>query len=230
MGADERSSPEFRTVGEHHPSLVPTGRSRAMRPLKSLAKRLLYRPGGVRYGEDAYIYRPCVIHGASCISLGNRSIILRDGYLSALEQYDGVRYRPRIVIGNDVYVGRHAYLTAISEISIGDGCVLSEHVYVTDLMHGLDPERGPIMQQPLESKGPVRIGTRCFLGYRAAIMPGVSLGEHCVVGANSVVTRSFGAFSMVAGVPARLIKVYSPETKRWESAQNIGSPLRSIPL
>lgn len=75
------------------------------------------------------------------------------------------------------------------------------------------------MEQPLESKGPVRIGARCFLGYRAAVMPGVTLGEHCVVGANSVVTRSFGSFSMVAGSPARLIKVYSAATGKWEGAE-----------
>ncbi len=71
--------------------------------------------------------------------------------------------------------------------------MLSEQVYITDLSHGLQPDRGPIMKQPLESKGPVRIGPRCFLGYRTAIMPGVTLGESCVVGANSVVTRSFSA-------------------------------------
>lgn len=228
--ADESSPTREPSVRENSSSFPPDGPPRTRKRLRSLAKRILYRPGGVRYGQDAFIHRPCVIHGASCISLGDRSIILRDGYLSALEAYGGMRYRPRIVIGNDVYVGRHAYLTAINEISIGDGCVLSEHVYVTDLMHGLHPERGPIMQQPLESKGPVRIGPRCFLGYRAAIMPGVSLGEHCLVGANSVVTRSFGAFSMLAGVPARLIKTYSPETKQWESAQNARSSSASIPL
>lgn len=184
----------------------------------SISKSLIHRPRGVTYGSKSYILRPCVIFGASGIRLGDGTEILRHSYLNAVQQYAGEHLQSEIVIGNNVYIGRFVYLTAMSRISIGDGCVLSEHVYITDLMHGMHPDRGPIMQQPLESKGPVMIGARCFLGYRAAVMPGVTLGEHCVVGANSVVTRSFAPYSMVAGCPARLIKTFSTKDGRWEPA------------
>lgn len=133
----------------------------------------------------------------------------------AISKYAGKKYRGAISVGNGVYIGRHVYLTAAEGISIGDGCVLSEHVYITDLNHGYHPERGPIMLQDIEIKGAVKIGANCFLGYRCVVTSGVTLGDWCIVGANSVVTRSFPAYTMIAGSPARLIKVYSHDLREW---------------
>jgi acetyltransferase-like isoleucine patch superfamily enzyme len=166
-------------------------------------------------GEKSYIRRPSTLLFPEFLHIGHDTDIHSNAYITPLKEYAEVQYKPEIKIGSGVYIGRHAYFVAIDSITIGDGCVLSEYVYITDNAHGLHPDRGPIMLQPLESKGPVHIGRKCFLGFRVSIMPGVTLGEHCVVGANSVVTCSFPDYSMVAGAPARLIKRYSLELKRW---------------
>jgi acetyltransferase-like isoleucine patch superfamily enzyme len=142
-------------------------------------------------------------------------MVASNGLMYAIRDYQGKKYGSSISIGNDVYIGRHVFLVAAQGITIADGCVLSEQVYITDENHGYNPLAGPIMQQALESKGPVVIGPNCLLGYRTAVMPGVTLGEWCIIGANSVVTHSFPSFSMIAGAPARLIKVYSHELQDW---------------
>ncbi len=167
-------------------------------------------PRAVRAGSKSYIYRPRRIDGPQFIRMGDRSTVDRYGWLSALGAYGSARYEPSITLGNDVHIGRYACITAILGIVIEDGCLISEHVYISDHSHGTDPELGPIVEQPLVSKGPVRIGAHSFVGYRACILPGVTLGRHCVVGANSVVTHSFADYSVVAGCPARLIRMQAP--------------------
>jgi len=139
--------------------------------------------------------------------------------LSTIGAHSGGTFQPELVIGNDVYIGQYNCIVSSHSVLIEEGCVLSERVYVSDTAHGLYPDKGLIMQQKLESKGGVRLGKSTFVGYGACIMPGVTLGEHCVVGANSVVTRSYPAFSMVVGVPARLIKTYCPVRKEWVSVE-----------
>lgn len=174
---------------------------------KNLVKDLLLRPPrGVQAGAGSYIYRPRRIDGARFIEIGERSTIQRYGWIGAFESYANVTYRPRIRIGKDVHIGRYACLTAISRIEIEDGCLISEHVYISDHAHGVEPDKGLIVDQPLVAKGPVRIGANSFIGYRACVLPGVVLGQNCVVGAGAVVTHSFPGFSVIAGVPARLIR------------------------
>lgn len=177
---------------------------------------ILERPTGLKtLGDASVIKRPRVLWGREHIEIGSRCLVMSNCLMQAVVKYEESHYEPCIEIGDDVYIGRYAYLVAAQEITIADGCVLSEHVYIADNSHGYDPLAGPIMRQPLEVKGPVRIGPNCFLGYRVAVMPNITLGEWCIVGANSVVTCSFPAYSMIAGAPARLIKVYSHELHRW---------------
>jgi acetyltransferase-like isoleucine patch superfamily enzyme len=194
-----------------------------LRPTGRRLRVLLYRARGVRIGAGSRIQKPYTLLFPEFLSIGIDSIIHSHAHITALKAFSGLQYTPQITIGNGVYIGRYSYFVAIDSIRIEDCCVLSDHVYITDNAHGLHPERGPIMKQPLESKGAVHIGRNCFVGFRACIMPGVSLGEHCVVGANSVVTRSFPARSMVAGCPARLVKVFCQETGEWVRVDLKGS-------
>jgi acetyltransferase-like isoleucine patch superfamily enzyme len=191
--------------------------SHPLSSLRQLASRFLSRPPrGINVGKDVRIGRPHKrISQPSHITIGNRTLIESNPLIAPIVECEGIRYQPQIKIGQDVYIGPNVYLVAISGISIGDGCVLSEFVFMSDNNHGLDPTAGLIMQQKLVHGGDIKIGNHCFLGLRSAIMPGVTLGDHCVVGINSVVTKSFPAYSMLAGAPAKLVKLYSLEKRAW---------------
>jgi acetyltransferase-like isoleucine patch superfamily enzyme len=137
------------------------------------------------------------------------------GVIDPIRMYSGVNYSPVVSIGNDVYIGSHVKIDCADRVEIGDGCVLSDFVHITDLSHGFEPSAGFILNQNIVPLGSVKLGGNCFVGLGSSISPGVHLGEWCIVGARSVVTQSFPAFSMVAGSPARLIKRYSTEEKKW---------------
>jgi acetyltransferase-like isoleucine patch superfamily enzyme len=172
-------------------------------------------PSGMSAGIDVLIHRPHRISNPQCIRVGDRTVIGAGALITPILQYAGVRYSPTIEIGSDVYIGPHLYMACVGRMTIGEGSVLSEHVYLNDASHGFDPEAGLIVGQTLVHPGDITIGNHCFLGLRSAVMPGVTLGDYCIVGVNSVVTKSFPEYSMVAGAPAVLIKRYSPEQKAW---------------
>jgi len=117
-----------------------------------------------------------------------------------------------------VYIGRHVFIGAAQLIEIQSDCVLSDRVSIFDNSHGFSPDGPNIMKQDLQDIHPVCIREGSFIGLNSCIFAGVTLGRHCVVGASSVVTKSFPDYSMVAGNPAKLIKSYNLETKKWERA------------
>ena len=180
---------------------------------KALAKLLwtLLQPQGLgRVGRDLRIALPRRLNGRRGLFFGSGVRIGSHCWIEAVQSYAGVRFKPRIQIGDGVCIGRFAHITAIEHLSIAEGCLLSEHVYLSDHVHDtFQMSPLPLSAMPLIARGPISIGARCFIGIRAVIMPGVTLGEGCVVGANSVVTKSFPAGSVIAGVPAKFIRQIS---------------------
>jgi acetyltransferase-like isoleucine patch superfamily enzyme len=112
---------------------------------------------------------------------------------------------PVIHIGDRARMNQ-ASITAVEHVSIGEGVDMARGVYISDHMHGFDDPRLPIRDQPLTRVAPVHIGAGAWLGQNVVVMPGVTIGEGAVVGANSVVTRDVPARSVAAGAPARVLR------------------------
>lgn len=121
-----------------------------------------------------------------------------------------------IYIKDNVYLGRYINLHTASKITISKNCVVSDYVFISTLTHGMDPEKGPILSQEDYDKGEVFLGENVFLGFNSKILPGVNLGDWTIVGAGAVVTKSFPGYCVLAGNPAKIIKLYNHESKEWE--------------
>jgi len=125
---------------------------------------------------------------------------------------------PRLSIGRGTSIGAYSMIIAAEEIEIGRNVLMSERVAILDHLHDYQDVRRPIIKQHLVSKGKIIIEDDCFIGINAVILGGVRIGKHTVIGANAVVTKDVPAYSVVVGAPAKIIKQYDFEKKKWIAA------------
>ena len=108
-----------------------------------------------------------------------------------------------VIIGDHTRVGLHN--TIIGPLEIGSHVNLAQGITVTALNHNFSDANKRIDEQGV-STSPVTIEDDVWIGANAVILPGVTIGEHCVVAAGAVVTKDVPPHSLVAGVPAKVIK------------------------
>lgn len=115
-------------------------------------------------------------------------------------------------IGNDTYVGMNTILNGYAaKLIIGSYVSIAQNV---NIMVDSGPNASKAMQKVFPIlKAPVTINNHCWIGAGAVIMPGVNLGEYCIVAANSYVNKSFPPFSIIGGTPARLIRSFTEDEK-----------------
>jgi acetyltransferase-like isoleucine patch superfamily enzyme len=115
-----------------------------------------------------------------------------------------VENRQHLFVGTNSCWHRGAFFNALGGISIGKNVIIGPYCVIHSANHCFDDLNEPIMFQGHVLE-PVLIEDDCWLGAHVTVLPGVRLGKGCVVGAGSVVTKSMPAYSVVAGVPARII-------------------------
>ncbi len=111
-----------------------------------------------------------------------------------------------IVIGEGCFLNRNTMIAAQHRVEIGDHVMFANGCFVGDAEHRYDDPELPVTWQGFTSKGPVTIGSNCWFGVNCAVASGVTIGERCVIGANSVLTRDLPPRTIAAGAPARVIR------------------------
>ncbi|WP_373282335.1 acyltransferase [Microtetraspora niveoalba] len=172
-------------------------------------------PAGYRFrrlGEGACISFPLgAIFGEAWIEIGDHTLVGERVSISA-GMGPGVDLGPGSVvrIGRGCSIGRGSHIVGHQSIDIGDDVFTGPYVYITDQNHVYDDPETPIGRQ-WPRNNPVSIGSGSWLGAGAIILPGTRLGRQSVVAGGAVVRGEFPDHSVVAGVPARLVRTYSPE-------------------
>jgi acetyltransferase-like isoleucine patch superfamily enzyme len=112
----------------------------------------------------------------------------------------------RIRIGGGTVLNLGVMVAATELVEIGQHCMFANGSFITDGNHRFDDPDRPVPWQGFTSKGPTRVGDNVWCGANVVVTSGVTIGERCVIGANSVVTTDLPPFSIAAGAPARVLK------------------------
>lgn len=157
--------------------------------------------------RNLYIQYPCRIIGKSHIKLQNSFRSLSGLRLECFDNYNGEYYTPLLVIGKNVSFNSNCHIGCINEVVIGNNVLIGSNVLITDHSHGRrNIEIGiPPSEKKLWSKGKISIGDRCWIGENVCILPNVNIGNDCIIGAGSVITKDIPPFSTVVGNPQKII-------------------------
>ena len=109
-----------------------------------------------------------------------------------------------LFIGADTSIGLHSVFNGGDNIHIGNYCLISGFVYVQTSMH--KHKKGEYIKKQGYDHSPITIDNDVWLGAHSVIMPGCEIAEGSIIGSNAVVTKSTKSNSIVAGVPAKLLK------------------------
>jgi serine acetyltransferase len=163
-----------------------------------------------RFGKGSIINWPTGnMYGERWISIGDDTMIAGQVTLSAgMMPGQQMMTDPVVIIGDRCLIGRGSAIVGHYRIDIGDDVFTGMNVYITDQNHGYEDIAAPIGIQDPEDD-PVVIGSGSWIGSGAVVLPGARLGENCVVAANSVVRGEFPSYSVVAGVPAKVVRLHN---------------------
>jgi len=192
-------------------SIYTYGISQRLVGYKNILYTLWIRKYIGHVGDNSSIAKPCSLQGGGQkrIFIGDHTNIQSHCILGCWENYGNQSFTPSITIGDDCNIGEYNHITACDKITIGDGLLTGRYVYIGDNSHGGVTEEESLLppaQRNLISKGEIVIGNNVWIGDKVTILAGVHIDDNVIVAANAVVTKDIQSNSIVAGVPAVVIK------------------------
>jgi acetyltransferase-like isoleucine patch superfamily enzyme len=179
---------------------------RIERPRRLLSTHRIYVGDDVSIGPGALLV-PQVRYPSSVMRHPEKQL--------AVQAFDS-----KIVIGNRVTSTGMLTIAAIQEVTIEDDVMFASNVLVSDGMHGFENANEPYKYQKMWKITPVLIKRGCWIGQNVVIMPGVTIGELSIIGANSVVTKNIPDRCIAIGAPARVVKTWDEHAQTWISVDD----------
>jgi len=211
------TSPEERPAGAAGgEALLP--HTRLGNALRARLFRLIFARRFASWGPGSLVVAPLAVEGAENIALGRGVYVAAMATLAARPLTGG---DARLEIGDGCKLGRLNHIYATRRVVLEARVLTAGGVYISDNNHEFRDPALAVMDQPIRQMAETVIGEGSWLGHNACVI-GATVGRHCVIGANAVVTRDVPDFSVVVGAPGRVVRRYDPATGQWRPTEGDG--------
>ncbi|TGK48604.1 acyltransferase [Leptospira bouyouniensis] len=198
-----------------------------IKPLRFNLRLDIDNEASLNLNQSSHLPCPLYVSKGAILQVGENFRIAKDGIITVRDVGSKITINDHVSIGANcslavssgfhLNIGKgtsiHSNAIFSGAINIGEDCLFGPSVTLLSTTHNIDGRQkireldAIYYKEHGHSKnGPIEIGDDCWLGVNSVILPGVKLGKGCVVGANSVVTKNFPDYSIVGGVPAKLLK------------------------
>lgn len=178
-----------------------------------LKSQMYYKRYFGEFGVNSKLIMPLRLKNVQNIFIKENIIINK--YVFLITVPSGETSNPKIIIDDGSIIGHFNHIAAVNNVYIGKNVLTADKVFISDHNHNYENINIPIINQGTYTKGIVTIGDGSWIGENVCIIS-ASIGKNCVIAANSVVSGTFPDYSIVAGVPGRVIKRFNLETGKWE--------------
>ena len=172
------------------------------------------------YKKARIIRLPFDVRNRKNIDFG---IALTTGFGCRIEAFPLEKTSNKIIqFGENIEINDYVHIAAGEKVSIGNNVLIASKVYISDINHGnyKNKNQDSPLVKPNDRKlstSPVVINDNVWIGEGVCVMPGVTIGFGCIIGALSIVTKNIPDYSIAVGTPAVVIKKYNFDTEEWVS-------------
>ena len=166
---------------------------------------VIRHPGKMTIGDNVTIDDNCLVDARGA---GAEGLVLEDGVIINRNCMIQAKNGP-IRLGRRTSLGSNSVVVSLGGVDLGEAVLTAAGCYISAGAYEFDDLEKPIMDQRAYTKGPIRIGSKSWLGTRVVVLDGVSVGAGSVVGAGAVVTHNLPENSVAVGVPAKVVRYRS---------------------
>ena len=152
-------------------------------------------------GKRSIVYKPIQIDGRKSLFIEDDVYIAQNAWLMGNDNKEET-----LRIKSGTTIGHYAHIIAKESVVIENNVLIADKVFISDSTHSYEDIRVPIIRQDVRTMSQVTIGEDSWLGENVCIC-GVSIGKHCVIGANSVVTENIPDYCVAVGSPAKVEQI-----------------------